>query len=179
MRPRSFRTCWRRSWQGIGDSGREAQARLRVLRSGGLRPDALVRAQARHLLAIGSDTVRPGFLPRRSYVAPSPQSRNPTKRPEVELNPRPVYDSDHQAISILRLTSAFFYTTHRFQLVGITAATIPVQLRAEPSLPTSKPPSCSPQTACHIKCRGGDITLTHPSTELITTVLRELMRGPV
>ena len=32
---------------------------------------------------------------------------------------------------------------------------------------------------CHIKCRGGDITLTHPSTELITTVLRELMRGPV
>ncbi|EGT5658722.1 transposase [Citrobacter braakii] len=58
-------------------------------------------------------------------------------------------------------------------------ALIPVQLRAEPSPPTSEPPSCSLQTACHIKCRSGDITLTHPSTELITTVLRELMRGPV
>jgi len=58
-------------------------------------------------------------------------------------------------------------------------ALIPVQFRAEPSPPTSEPPSCSPQTVCHIKCRGGDITLTHPSTELITTVLRELMRGPV
>ncbi|EPJ3803425.1 transposase [Providencia vermicola] len=58
-------------------------------------------------------------------------------------------------------------------------ALIPVQLRAEPSPPTSEPPSCSLQTACHIKCRGGDITLTHPTAELITTVLRELMRGPV
>ena len=58
-------------------------------------------------------------------------------------------------------------------------ALIPVQFRAEPSPPTPEPPSCSPQTACHIKCRGGDITLTHPSTELITTVLRELMRGTV
>lgn len=58
-------------------------------------------------------------------------------------------------------------------------ALIPVQLRAEPSPPKSEPSSCSPQTACHIKCRAGDITLTHPSTELITTVLRELMRGPV
>lgn len=38
---RSFRTCWRRSWQGIGDLGRETQARLRILRSGGLRPDGL------------------------------------------------------------------------------------------------------------------------------------------
>ncbi|EHB3806165.1 transposase [Salmonella enterica subsp. enterica serovar Bonariensis] len=58
-------------------------------------------------------------------------------------------------------------------------ALIPVQFQAEPSPPAFEPPSCSPQTACHIKCRGGDITLTHPSTELITTLLRELMRGPV
>lgn len=58
-------------------------------------------------------------------------------------------------------------------------ALIPVHLRAEPSPPTSEPLSCSLQTACHIKCCGGDITLTHPSTELITTALRELMRGPV
>ncbi|ECC6794979.1 transposase [Salmonella enterica] len=46
---------------------------------------------------------------------------------------------------------------------------IPVQLRAEPSSPTSEPPSCSPQTACHIKCRGGDITLTHPSAWVAKT----------
>ncbi|EAS3261076.1 transposase [Salmonella enterica] len=58
-------------------------------------------------------------------------------------------------------------------------ALIPVQLQAEPSLPTFEPPSCSPPTACHIKCRGGEITLTHPSAELMSTVLRELMRGAV
>ena len=40
-------------------------------------------------------------------------------------------------------------------------------------------PSCSPPATCHIKCRGGEITLTHPSAELMSTVLRELMRGPV
>lgn len=56
-------------------------------------------------------------------------------------------------------------------------ALIPVQLQAEPSLPAFEPPSCSPPTACHIKCRGGEITLTHPSAELMSTVLRELMRG--
>lgn len=58
-------------------------------------------------------------------------------------------------------------------------ALIPLQLQAELSPSTFEPLSHSPQTACHIKCRGGDITLTHPSTELISTVLRELMRGPV
>ena len=53
-------------------------------------------------------------------------------------------------------------------------ALIPVQLQAGSSLP-----SCSPPATCHIKCRGGEITLTHPSAELMSTVLRELMRGPV
>ncbi|WP_142502801.1 transposase [Klebsiella sp. 2680] len=55
-------------------------------------------------------------------------------------------------------------------------ALIPVQLQAESSLSTFEPPSCSPPTACHIKCR---ITLTHPSAELMSTLLRELIRGPV
>ncbi|WP_072093987.1 transposase [Trabulsiella odontotermitis] len=58
-------------------------------------------------------------------------------------------------------------------------ALIPVQLQAESSLSTFEPPSCSPPTACHIKCRGGEITLTHPSAELMSTLLRELMRGSV
>ncbi|MEN5250605.1 hypothetical protein ACYB9R_05565 [Alcaligenes aquatilis] len=40
--------------------------------------------------AIVPDAVRSGFLPRRSYVALSPQRRSPEKRPEVELNLRPL-----------------------------------------------------------------------------------------
>lgn len=36
------------------------------------------------------DAARSGFLPRRSYVAPSPQRRSLAKRPKVELNPRPI-----------------------------------------------------------------------------------------
>ncbi|MBA8030400.1 transposase [Escherichia coli] len=56
-------------------------------------------------------------------------------------------------------------------------ALIPVQLQAGSSLPTFELPSCSPPATCHIKCRGGEITLTHPSAELMSTVLRELMRG--
>ncbi|OSK69339.1 hypothetical protein EADG_04717, partial [Escherichia coli E1114] len=56
---------------------------------------------------------------------------------------------------------------------------VPVQLQAGSSLPTFELPSCSPPATCHIKCRGGEITLTHPSAELMSTVLRELMRGPV
>ncbi|HBR1870906.1 TPA: transposase [Klebsiella variicola] len=58
-------------------------------------------------------------------------------------------------------------------------ALIPVQLQVEPSSPTFELPSCPPPSACHIKCRGGEITLTHPSAELMSTVLRELMRGAV
>lgn len=58
-------------------------------------------------------------------------------------------------------------------------ALIPMQLRAEPSSSTFEPPSYSPQTACHITCRGGEITLTSPSVDLMSTVLRELMRGPL
>ncbi|ESA67963.1 hypothetical protein HMPREF1588_04025 [Escherichia coli 110957] len=54
-----------------------------------------------------------------------------------------------------------------------------MQLQAGSSLPTFELPSCSPPATCHIKCRGGEITLTHPSAELMSTVLRELMRGPV
>lgn len=42
------------------------------------------------LLAIVPDAARSGFLPQRSYVAPSPQRRSPAKRSEVELNLRPV-----------------------------------------------------------------------------------------
>lgn len=44
----------------------------------------------RCLLSIVPDAARSGFLPRCSYVAPGPQRCNPAKRPEVELNPRPV-----------------------------------------------------------------------------------------
>ncbi|WP_374941861.1 transposase [Escherichia coli] len=46
-------------------------------------------------------------------------------------------------------------------------ALIPVQLQAGSSLPTFELPSCSPPATCHIKCRGGEITLTHPSAELM------------
>lgn len=56
-------------------------------------------------------------------------------------------------------------------------ALIPVQLQAEPSPPMFEPTSCLPPTACHIKRRGGEITLTHLPIELISAVLRELMRG--
>ena len=51
---------------------------------------AMMVKRGRRLLAIVPDAARSGFLPRRSYVAPSPQRRSPTKRPEVELNPRPI-----------------------------------------------------------------------------------------
>ena len=44
----------------------------------------------RRLLAIVPDAARSGFLPRCSYVAPSPQRRSSAKRPEVELNPHPI-----------------------------------------------------------------------------------------
>lgn len=51
---------------------------------------AMLTKQARRLLAIAPDAARSGFLPRRSYVAPSPQRRSPAKRPKVELIPRPI-----------------------------------------------------------------------------------------
>ncbi|WP_017466437.1 DUF2274 domain-containing protein [Zymomonas mobilis] len=50
----------------------------------------MMMKRGRRLLAIVPDAARSGFLPRRSYVAPSPQRRSPAKRPEVELNPRPI-----------------------------------------------------------------------------------------
>ncbi len=62
---------------------------LRIRRSGcGETDRAMMAGQARRLLSVVPDAVRFGFLPRRSYVAPSPQSRNPAKRPKVELSLR-------------------------------------------------------------------------------------------
>lgn len=51
---------------------------------------AMMMKYGRRLLAIVPDAARSGFLPRRSYVAPSPQCRSPANRPEIELNPRPI-----------------------------------------------------------------------------------------
>lgn len=42
--------------------------------------------KVRYLLEMGPDTVRPSFLPRRSYVAPGSQRSSLAKRSEVELN---------------------------------------------------------------------------------------------
>lgn len=43
---------------------------------------AMLTKQARRLLAIAPDAARSGFLPRRSYVAPSPQRRSPASGPK-------------------------------------------------------------------------------------------------
>ncbi|WP_202787607.1 hypothetical protein [Comamonas sp. NyZ500] len=42
------------------------------------------------LQATAPDAARSGFLPRSSYVAPSPQRHSPARRPEVEPNPHPI-----------------------------------------------------------------------------------------
>lgn len=51
---------------------------------------AMMTRRGRRPLAIVPDAARSGFLPRRSYVAPSPQRRSSAKRPRVEPNPRPI-----------------------------------------------------------------------------------------
>ena len=51
---------------------------------------AMMTKCGHRLLAIVPDTARSGFLPQSSYVAPSPQRRSLARRPEVELNPRPI-----------------------------------------------------------------------------------------
>ncbi len=73
--------------------GHPSNAQPKVARSSFWRAAtawAMMVKRGRRLLAIVPDAARSGFLPRRSYVAPSPQRRSPTKRPEVELNPRPI-----------------------------------------------------------------------------------------
>ena len=69
---------------------------------------AMMMKRGRRLLAIVPDAARSGFLPRRSYVAPSPQCRSPAKRPEVELNPCPVYDFSLRGVFAKDLTPALF-----------------------------------------------------------------------
>lgn len=51
---------------------------------------AMMTKRGHRLLAIIPDAARSSFLPRSSYVAPSPQRRSPARRPEVELNPHPI-----------------------------------------------------------------------------------------
>ena len=73
--------------------GRPSNAQPKAARSSFWRAAALwamMMRRGRRLLAIVPDAARSGFLPRRSYVAPSPQRRCLAKRPEVELNPRPI-----------------------------------------------------------------------------------------
>lgn len=72
--------------------GHPSNAQPKAARSSFWRAAALwaMMKRGRRLLTIVPDAARSGFLPRRSYVAPSPQRRSPAKRPEVELNPRPI-----------------------------------------------------------------------------------------
>lgn len=67
-------------------------AGLRVLHSGCRYASwAMMTRQARRSSAIQHDTVRCGFLLRRSYVAPSRRSRGSAKRPRKELTCCPIY----------------------------------------------------------------------------------------
>lgn len=73
--------------------GYHSNAQLKAARSSFWRAAVLwatMMKRSRRLLAIVPDAGRSGFLPRRSYVAPSPQCRSPAIRPEIELNPRPI-----------------------------------------------------------------------------------------
>lgn len=94
--------------EGRRGQGRASEAKLMMPVSRGIHPSnaqpktarssfwravalwAMMMKRGRRLLAIVPDAARSGFLPRRSYVAPSPQRRSPARRPEVELNPRPI-----------------------------------------------------------------------------------------
>lgn len=88
---------------------RTRSPRLRVLHSGCRQASwAMMKRQARHSSAIQHDTVRCGFLSRRSYVAPSHRSRGPIKRPRKELTYCPIYGFKPCVICAKDLTPALF-----------------------------------------------------------------------
>ena len=83
--------------------------RLRVLHSGCRQASwAMMTRQARRSSAIQHDTVRCGFLSRRSYVAPSRRSRGSAKRPRKELTYCPIYGFKPCVICAKDLTPALF-----------------------------------------------------------------------
>ena len=69
---------------------------------------AMMTRQARRSSAIQHDTVRCGFLSRRSYVAPSRRSRGSAKRPRKELTYCPIYGFKPCVICAKDLTPALF-----------------------------------------------------------------------
>ena len=88
---------------------RTRSPQLRVLHSGGRQASwAMMTRQARRSSAIQHDTVRCGFLSRRSYVAPSRRSRGSAKRPRKELTYCPIYGFKPCVICAKDLTPALF-----------------------------------------------------------------------
>ena len=88
---------------------RTRSPRLRVLHSGCRYASwAMMTRQARRSSAIQHDTVRCGFLPRRSYVAPSRRSRGSAKRPRIELTYCPIYGFKPYVLCTQDLTPALF-----------------------------------------------------------------------
>lgn len=89
--------------------------RLRVLHSGCRQASwAMMTRQARRSSAIQHDTVRCGFLSRRSYVAPSRRSRGSAKRPRKELTYCPIYGFKPCVICAKDLTPALFCVDRSF-----------------------------------------------------------------
>ena len=88
---------------------RTRSPRLRVLHSGCRYASwAMMTRQARRSSAIQHDAVRCGFLPRRSYVAPSRRSRGSAKRPRKELTCCPIYGFKPYVLCTQDLTPALF-----------------------------------------------------------------------
>ncbi len=69
---------------------------------------AMMLRQARRSSAIQHDTVRCGFLSRRSYVAPSPRGQTSAKWPGKELTYCPIYGFKPCVIGTKDLTPALF-----------------------------------------------------------------------
>ena len=94
--------------EGRRGQGRAAEAKLMMPVSAGGHPSnaqpkaarssfwrtatdwAMKTKRGYRLQATAPDAARSGFLPRSSYVAPSPQRHSPARRPEVEPNPHPI-----------------------------------------------------------------------------------------
>ncbi|QPS20142.1 transposase [Serratia plymuthica] len=54
---------------------------------------------------------------------------------------------------------------------------LPVQMLPPPARSTPLP--CEPaNTLCKVRLRQGELTLTHPTPELLSLLLREMMKGP-
>ena len=54
---------------------------------------------------------------------------------------------------------------------------LPVQMVPPPACPAPLP--CEPaNTLCKVRLRQGELTLTHPTPELLSLLLREMMKGP-